>query len=157
LGHNLSSTDKFKSTAESKDFVTQMDIQSEKLRLYKLIKYNLVFESYLEYGSEETYEQMVGRRYLTKLRVGTNSLQIEVGRRRRRMVDGVQRSDPVPVEERLCFNCDSGSIEDEWHVLVYCPAFSEQRQEFVLRTKQVTDQKIHIEKMTVVEKQKYFM
>ena len=131
--------------------------ESDKLRSYRLIKYNLAFESYLEYGSEEKYEQMVGRRYLTKLRVGTNSLQIEVGRRRRRVVDGVQRSDPVPVEERLCLNCDSGSIEDEFHVLLHCPAFNEQRQEFVLRTKHVTDQKIQIGNMTVVEKQKYFM
>jgi phosphoheptose isomerase len=35
----------------------------------------------------------------------------------------------TPVENRICSNCNSKSVEDELHFLMYCPKFENHRRE----------------------------
>ena len=53
---------------------------------------------------------------------GCHHLRIEVGRWYR-----------VPASARVCRLCDSGSLEDELHILLSCPHFSDQREEMIMK------------------------
>lgn len=57
---------------------------------------------------------------LCKFRVQAHSLNIETGRYCK-----------TPLSQRVCALCDTGSIEDEFHFILTCPAFSELRQRFI--------------------------
>ena len=120
-----------------------------KLRTYSRIKFNLEFEDYLKFGTEDKLEHMIGRRHLTKLRIGTNRLKIETGRYHKPLL--------IPVEQRLCLNCDAHAVEDEWHVLLDCQAFTSHREQFKRRTSNVTHNQVDISTMTIPEKQMYFL
>ena len=49
-----------------------------------------------------------------------HKLHIETGRYTRPI---------TPVENRICSNCNSKSVEDELHFLMYCPRFENHRRE----------------------------
>jgi hypothetical protein len=49
-----------------------------------------------------------------------HKLHIETGRYTRPI---------TPVENRICSNCNSKSVEDEIHFLMYCPKFENHRRE----------------------------
>jgi hypothetical protein len=54
------------------------------------------------------------RNILTRFRTSNHKLHIETGRYTRPI---------TPVENRICSNCNSKSVEDEIHFLMYCPKF----------------------------------
>ena len=75
-----------------------------KLRTYRLFKHVFELEPYL--SNVRTTALPVA---LTRLRIGSHSLAIEVGR--------YHRPSPLPVEERLCSCCQT--IEDELHFFMH--------------------------------------
>ena len=58
---------------------------------------------------------------LCKLRVSAHRLMIEIGRYNK---THLQR------DERICKNCDTGKVEDEFHFLLECPNYSQERHAF---------------------------
>ena len=75
-----------------------------KLRIYRTIKSDLDYEDYLS-----NVTSRVARSEITKLRGGTNRLNIEVGRWRK-----------LEVLQRLCGVCGTGSVENEPHFMLEC-------------------------------------
>ena len=86
--------------------------KNKKLALYKDIKNVFKFEEYLD--SIKHYNQ---RRCLTKFRISSHKLNIERGR-----YVNINRN------ERLCKQCESQNIEDEFHYLMKCPKYSDIRK-----------------------------
>ena len=85
-----------------------------KLRTYRLFKSNLELEAYLC-----NIQNTAHRTALTRLRVGSHRLAIELGR--------YHKPKPLPIKERLCDLCNV--VEDEYHFLCICPKYIAQRQE----------------------------
>ena len=85
-----------------------------KLRTYRLFKHVFELEPYLS-NVRSTALHVA----LTRLRIGSHSLAIEVGQYR--------RPSPLPVEECLCSCCQT--IEDELHFLCICPRYSALRED----------------------------
>ena len=59
------------------------------------------------------------RKYFSRLRIACTSLEVEKGRR-----------EGIPKEDRLCKLCSEQNIikvEDEYHVLLECPTYSDAR------------------------------
>jgi len=81
-----------------------------KLRLYRTLKANLCRENFLMEMKREDY------RHLVMLRGGTNSLEIEKGRWKKK-----------EIEERTCMVCLSECVEDEEHFLLACPMYVRER------------------------------
>ena len=77
-----------------------------KLRTYRLFKDTFDLEPYLLNVKNTSY-----RVALTRLRVGSHSLAIEVGR--------FHKPIPLPINDRLCSICQS--VEDELHFYVFVP------------------------------------
>jgi len=84
--------------------------QKPKLRTYIQFKTNLCFESYLEDKDNRKF-------LITKLRVGTNNLEIDKGRHEKKEKD-----------KRRCRFCRQ--TEDERHFLLDCPGYSDIRKLF---------------------------
>lgn len=59
------------------------------------------------------------RQNFTKLRISAHRLAIETGRHSRPV---------IPAVNRVCTLCNDGSIEDEIHVVINCPAYQQQRE-----------------------------
>ena len=87
---------------------------SNQLRTHRLFKQVFELESYL--SNVQTTALRVA---LTRLRVGSHSLAIEVGR--------YHRPSPLPVDECHCSCCQT--IEDELHFLYICPKYSDLRED----------------------------
>ena len=85
-----------------------------KLRTYRLFKSNFELEAYLC-----NIQNTAHRTALTRLRVGSHRLAIELGR--------YHKPKPLPIKERLCDLCNV--VEDEYHFLCICPKYIAQRQE----------------------------
>ena len=85
-----------------------------KLRTYRLFKTNFELEAYLC-----NIQNTAHRTALTRLRVGSHRLAIELGR--------YHKPKPLPIKERLCDLCNV--VEDEYHFLCICPKYIAQRQE----------------------------
>ena len=73
-----------------------------KLRTYRKFKSELCTEQYLNLNIPRTK-----RSPFVKLRCGVLPLQIELGRFQR-----------IPIDQRICTQCDSGEVEDEMHFLM---------------------------------------
>lgn len=56
------------------------------------------------------------RKCLSKLRLSSHSLEVELGRHRK-----------VPKEVRICKLCDLNETEDEFHFIMSCPLYLEER------------------------------
>ena len=91
-----------------------------KLRTYRLFKTEWGRELYLDVVKKRDQ-----RALLTKFRIGISPLRIETGR-----YENVGRSKGVPACERVCLVCNSDvCIEDEYHFLMECSAYSMVRTE----------------------------
>jgi hypothetical protein len=83
------------------------------LRLYRLFKTSFSIESYLL-----QIRDVKLRRLLSKFRLSSHMFCIEKGR---------HYKPKIPVQERLCIMCNLNVVEDEVHVLLQCPLYTEQR------------------------------
>ena len=88
-----------------------------KLRLYKTFKNCYSTEYYVKCK----YISRVERSAFAKFRCGVAPLKIETG-----------RYQSMPLEQRTCFHC-SDQIENECHVLLYCPLYTEERSRLLLK------------------------
>ena len=107
---------------EEIEWKKQMDTQS-KLRTYRQHKVTLQLESYLldEQGDEWSCSRVrSGRHMWTRLRSGTSQLRIET----ERWIRGEAR---LEYKDRLCLHCDMKQVEDESHMLMYCPSYTAAR------------------------------
>ena len=91
------------------NWLSQVNLTSEG-RLYKHIKMNFKLESYLFMNNKAF------RMAITKIRLSSHLFMIERGR---------WGSNSLARNERLCQICNC--IEDEFHVLVECPIFNNER------------------------------
>ena len=82
-----------------------------KLQFYRNFKLSYSMENYLNYVQNFNY-----RRAFSRLRLSNHTLRIETGR----YVKEVRN-------ERLCIFCDKSEIENETHMLLYCPLYSNVR------------------------------
>ena len=90
-------------------------LTSGKLDTYFSIKKSFEMEKYL------SMSKFYLRKSLCKLRVSAHRLMIEIGRYNKTRL---QR------DERICKNCDTGKVEDEFHFLLECPNYSHERHAF---------------------------
>ena len=81
-----------------------------KLDTYKIIKSDYRIEPHILYVRNKRYQ-----RALTRLRVSSHKLNIEVGRHSRPY---------IPRHQRFCLYCDTGEIDNEIHFLLKCPFHS---------------------------------
>ena len=86
-----------------------------KLRTYSTFKSAFKYESYLNVGDQKS------RKNLTLIRVSAHRLNIETQRFNGRNVY-------VPEEQRTCMCCETGKKEDELHLIIKCPTFSDLRE-----------------------------
>ena len=87
---------------------------SHKLRTYALFKRDVGFEDYLVNVKNATERHLI-----TKFRLSNHRLMIEVGRHR-----GLEK------EKRVCPFCPN-YMEDEFHVLLKCEVYENQRENFL--------------------------
>ena len=85
-----------------------------KLDTYTKIKCNFGFEKYLN------SENFALRRDITRFRISSHRLNIEIGRYAR-----IERAD------RLCTKCSLGVLGDEIHFLLACPTFNCDREPLI--------------------------
>ena len=83
-----------------------------KLRLYRTFKHEYDREPYVEANLSR-----LQRSSLAKFRGGIAPINIELG-----------RFQGLPVEERVCMSCPE-LVEDEMHVILQCPCYSDIRKE----------------------------
>ena len=91
-------------------WLTEINIMP-KLRSYKLLKTEFCVEPFLKRNLNRTQ-----RSALARIRCGTFPLEIEKGRIRN-----------IPIDQRICKLCDSGSVEDEKHFILSCARYSDLR------------------------------
>ena len=83
------------------------------LRSYLLYKTEFEMEMYLKCIRDSKL-----RHSLAKLRLSSHMLAIETGRRTKPL---------TPCEQRLCKHCNLGVTEDEYHFMMICPLYLDQR------------------------------
>ena len=88
---------------------------SRRLETYCLFKHSLNFEEYLDFITEPKY-----RIALTRFRTSSHNLAIETG-----------RYNGIPRENRICNNCSSRMIENEYHILLTCNKYSDLRSKYL--------------------------
>ena len=88
------------------------------MRTYRMYKTTFGIENYLSIPDYSL------RRYISKLRLSSHTLAVEVGRYTR---------PKTPVEKRQCLMCDMGSIEDEVHFICNCEYYKEERDELLTK------------------------
>ena len=64
------------------------------------------------------------RRLITKLRISAHSLEIETGRYNSKKNNKIRQKQ----QQRICKHCELEKIEDEEHVLLFCPKYEENRK-----------------------------
>lgn len=90
---------------------------SSRLETYSLFKHSHCFEEYLDYVKEPKF-----RISLTQFRTSSHDLAIEHG-----------RYSNVPRNERICTQCNSHMIENEFHRLLICSKFADLRSKYIKR------------------------
>jgi len=93
------------------------DIKFPKLCTYKLIKRDYRIEPHILYVTNKRHQ-----RALTRLRVSSHKLQIEIGRHSR---------PPTPRTERVCKFCNIGVLDDEIHFLLNCSFHTHERESLI--------------------------
>lgn len=94
-----------------------------KLRCYRTYKQVFCAEPYLYKCTN-----MVHRKNISRLRMSSHKLQIEVGR----YMQGTVRVEP---KDRICKICQSNECEDEIHFLTLCVHYQSQRDQFYEKIK----------------------
>lgn len=89
---------------------------STKYNTYSAYKQNFTFEKYMDLLPSKY------RISLSKLRLSSHKLQIEIGR--------YSRNDR---NQRVCLICNSGDIEDEYHFIIVCPVYNQLRSLYIKR------------------------
>ena len=87
------------------DWRKQLQLTTGKLRIYKNIKHDFIYEPYLEFPYHL-------RNSLTKLRISNHSLRIETGRFNLPPLE-------LPIEDCKCYICED-VVEDELYFLFDC-------------------------------------
>ena len=90
------------------DWNEQLQLTTGKLRTYKIIKHDFIYEPYLELPYHL-------RNPLTKLRISSHPLRIETGR---------CTLPPLPIDDHKYFICED-MVEDELHFLFNCDYYHE--------------------------------
>ena len=88
---------------------------SNRLMSYSIFKHDFVFEKYLNMPIENKYKVA-----LTRFRTSSHDLIIETG-----------RYENIPRAQRLCKSCNMKKIEDEFHFLLVCPKYRDQRKKYL--------------------------
>lgn len=92
------------------------DINSRNsLVMYREIKHNFELSAYIE-----NIQEFKLRQVLAKLRLSSHNLNIESGRHRN-----------IPRDDRKCTICTKNDLEDEYHFVLICTAFSDHRKKFI--------------------------
>ena len=94
--------------------------QGKKLRTYKKFKIVTGFEKYLDILKNQKQ-----RKLFTKFRLSSHDLEIEGGR---------YGTKSLPVNEGICKLCNEGKVEDEFHFLMQCPFYAEERASLLEHT-----------------------
>ena len=71
-----------------------------------------------------------GRSLMTAIRIGTNKLEVEMGRREGKHLD-----------LRVCKQCNSNQVEDEFHFIAQCPLYNNLRDKLFLDICNTTNSK----------------
>ena len=102
-------------TKYEQDWLTTInsDLQ-RKLRTYKTFKTSFKMENYI------LSQKLEKRKYFTKLRISSHNLHIETGR--------YNRPKTAP-NDRICALCNSGDIEDEFHFMLKCTLYDQERSD----------------------------
>ena len=82
----------------------------------------LFYKNFKSEFSEENFVKDLPDQFvfaLIKFRCSNHKLPVEMGRRY-----------GIPREERLCRKCNAGAVGDEFHLVMECAAFKEERQKF---------------------------
>ena len=88
---------------------------NNKLRTYSKFKNKFRMENYI------LQNQLSRRSNFTKIRISCHPLAIETGR---------YTMPKTPVENRVCLFCNLNAIEDEYHVLMECENYNQERLKF---------------------------
>lgn len=91
-------------------------IDRSKLRFYRTFKGSFTREPYLDLVRNRNQ-----RKWLTRIRVSSHTLQIEVGR---------WKIPPIPPSQRFCKYCANNCVDTEAHFLHDCTTFSVKRNCF---------------------------
>ncbi len=97
-----------------KEYWTKKINNQPKMRTYRKFKSHLEYEEYLNIPNTNHCKAM------TKLRISAHRLAIEQGR---------YTAPFTPKENRICQNCLTDEIEDEYHFMMHCGKFTNIRQD----------------------------
>ena len=86
-------------------------VDHNKLRFYSTLKSSFTREPYIDSAISRNQ-----RCWISRLRSSSSRLGIELGRYKN-----------IPVESRICEYCSTGEIDDERHILLFCPLFDLKR------------------------------
>ena len=95
--------------------------QKSKLKLYRVLKTELVREQYLDFDCPRYNKTLV-----TQFKSGNTNLRVELGRRRNEKR-----------EERICQICLTGAVEDESHILLNCYVYDHLREKLKYTLRQL--------------------
>jgi len=98
-------------SAHTKEWLVQIN-EMPKLRTYRTLKNSFGVEDYVNKVQLSRSQRSV----IARLRNGSFPINIEIGRYR-----------GIPLDDRICYKCNSNSIENEEHFMCVCPAYEEQR------------------------------
>ena len=69
------------------------------------------------------FKNHITRKSFSKLRISAHNLEIEIGRH--------HRPRPTPLNERTCNLCNEHVIQDEYHILMKCTHFNNERKQLL--------------------------
>jgi hypothetical protein len=116
-------------------------IGNNKLRSYKMYKFNFKIERYLDIPNP------VLRRSLSQLRLSAHRLKIETGRYN-------AQNQYIPPANRICENCEMHESEDEMHFILKCPTYKTQRDKLFMH---IVSRNIHFINYNDVQKFTWLM
>ena len=91
--------------------------ESPKCIIYKYLPDTFFLQYYLRKSLPDSFTRVIA-----KFRMSSHNLLIEKG-----------RYTNVPRDQRICLNCNSNDIEDEYHFIFMCPKYSDLRSRFIKR------------------------
>ena len=100
------------------------DASGNKLRTYRKFKSDLTLEPYLSFMKKQHVRQSFSR-----LRISAHNLLIETGRH--------HRPRPIPVKDRVCDLCDTNAVQDEFHIIMECDKFQEERHNLISKITEI--------------------